>query len=82
MSEVEIEYCVPCRYLPMAEETSHALLESFGQRIRILALRPGHGGVFRLRVGEDVVFDARHDQYDVAEIVRRVGARLDTAAVE
>lgn len=75
MTEVEIEYCVPCGLLPAAEETGHALLSRFGQRLEALRLKPGHGGVFKVSVDGEVVFDKSHDGYDLDLILDRVGER-------
>lgn len=57
MTEIEIEYCVPCGLLAPALKTERALLEEFGQNVDSVALRPGHGGVFKVRVGDEVVWD-------------------------
>jgi selenoprotein W-related protein len=76
MSVVEIEYCVPCGLLPAAEETSHALLERFGRDLAALRLIPSQGGVFKVKVGDELVFDKADAPYDVDEIVRRVGDRV------
>ena len=78
--EIEIEYCVPCGLLPAAEETAHAVLERAGQRISGLRLVPSQGGVFKVRAGGEPIFDKARDGYDVDEIVRRVGRRLDAAS--
>jgi selenoprotein W-related protein len=75
-SEVEIEYCVPCGPLPAAEEVTHALLERFGRQVSELRLLPSHGGVFRVRVGNELVFDKAVSGYDLDEIVRRVSERV------
>jgi selenoprotein W-related protein len=72
MSELEIEYCVPCGLLSAAEETEHALLSAFGERVEVLKLKPGHGGVFKVRLDGDVIFDKTHHGYDVEAIVDRV----------
>ncbi len=77
MSEIEIEYCVPCGLLPRAEEVGHALLSRLGRRIDALRMKPGEGGVFRVSVGDEPIFDKRRDGYDVAEIVRRAEQRVD-----
>jgi selenoprotein W-related protein len=80
MSEIEIEYCVPCGLLPRAEEVEHALLSRLGRRIDALRMKPGHGGVFRVSVGEDAIFDKSRDGYDVDEIVRRAEERVGARA--
>jgi selenoprotein W-related protein len=80
VSELEIEYCVPCGLLPAAEATAHALLEAFGERIGGLRMKPGHGGVFKVRVDDEVIFDKTTDGYDPEGILARVHERLRTAS--
>ncbi len=72
MTNVEIEYCVPCGFLNRAEDVQHALLEQFGQQLETVTLRTGDHGVFRVEVDGDVVFDKAEDTYDVDDIVRGV----------
>lgn len=57
MVTVEIEYCVPCGLLDPAVETERSLLETFGRDLDGVRLTPGHGGVFRVCVGEETVYD-------------------------
>ncbi|RQG93452.1 SelT/SelW/SelH family protein [Natrarchaeobius chitinivorans] len=76
MVTVEIEYCVPCGFLPRAEDVQHALLTTFGEELDSVALSTGTDGVFVVRVGGDSVFRKGEDEFDVDEIVRRVRSRL------
>lgn len=76
MSEVEIEYCVECGLLPKAEQTEHAVLEAYGRKLDGLRLKPGHGGVFTVRVDGGVVYDKSNEAFDVDSIVGKVGSRL------
>ncbi|SFB92013.1 selenoprotein W-related protein [Halobiforma haloterrestris] len=76
MATVEIEYCVPCGFLPRAEDVQHALLSTFGEQLEAVTLRTGANGVFVVRVDDEVVFDKTEDEFDVDEIVRRVRERL------
>lgn len=57
MTRVEIEFCVPCGLLEPAVKTERALLEAFGQDIEAVTLRPGHGGIFEIRIEDDVMWD-------------------------
>lgn len=57
MTAIEIEYCVPCGLLSPALKTEQALLDEFGQEVDGVTLRPGHGGVFTIRVDDEVVWD-------------------------
>lgn len=76
MSEVEIEYCVPCGFLNRASDLSEALLSTFGEDLDRVALVTGDAGVFEVRVDGEVVFDKETDDYDVDEIVRSVRDEL------
>lgn len=78
MSTVQIEYCVPCGFLPRAQDVQRALLENFGQELDRVALVTGDNGVFRVEIGDETVFDKAEegDEYDVDDIVRRVKDEL------
>jgi selenoprotein W-related protein len=57
MTNIEIEYCVPCGLLDNAIETQQSLLEEYGQDLDTVSLKPGHGGVFEVRVDDELVYD-------------------------
>jgi len=73
MTNVEIEYCVPCGHLPRAQDLQQALLEEYGQQLETVSLRTGDGGVFEVRVEDDLIFDKAEDEFDVDAIVDTVG---------
>jgi len=72
MTDVEIEYCVPCGFLDRAENVQHVLLSTFGEKLDTVTLRTGADGVFRVTVDGERVYDKQEDAFDVDEIVRRV----------
>jgi selenoprotein W-related protein len=75
--DVEIEYCVPCGFLDRASDLQYLLLRTFGQRLDRVSLRTAGDGVFRVSVGDEVVYDKFEDgPYDPDEVVRAVRARL------
>lgn len=76
MTEILIEYCVPCGLLPSAEGAEHALLQTFGERLDRLTLKPGHGGVLKVRVDDEVIFDKDAEAFDLDLAVRRAEERL------
>lgn len=76
MTDVEIEYCVPCGFLERTETIQHQLLQQFDERIDSAALVTGDKGVLRVRADGDVVWDNADDEYDPDEITRRVRDRL------
>ena len=49
---VEITYCRQCRWLLRATWTAQELLTTFDGELAEVALRPGTGGVFEVRVGD------------------------------
>jgi selenoprotein W-related protein len=80
MTRVEVEYCVPCGMLNRAQDVQGALLEQFGRELDRVSLVTGDDGIFVVRVGDDPVFDASEDDYDVDEIVRRVKPHVGASA--
>jgi len=53
---VEIRYCTQCRWLLRAAWTAQELLTTFEGEIERLALVPGTGGVFDVRVDGEIVW--------------------------
>ena len=53
---VEIEYCTQCRWLLRAGWTAQELLTTFQVELGEVALVPGTGGIFDVRVGEQVIW--------------------------
>ena len=80
MTQVEIEFCVPCGMLDRAQDVQHALLSEYGERLESVALVTGDSGVFKVRVDGDQVFDKDEDEYDVDAIVDTVGEHVSAAA--
>lgn len=74
--DVEIEYCVPCGHLDRAIRTQKDLLETYGNQLDTVALRTGSGGVFKIRIDSNQVWDAKTDGYDPDAIRSLVEDRL------
>lgn len=72
MTEVEIEYCVPCGFLNRASDLAEAILSALGNDLDRVSLVTGDHGVFRVSVDGNVVFDKADDDYDIDEITRQV----------
>lgn len=53
---VEIEYCTQCRWLLRAAWMAQELLTTFETDLGEVALRPGAGGVFEVRVDGTAVW--------------------------
>lgn len=54
---VEIEYCTQCRWLLRAGWTAQELLTTFVDDLGEVALAPGTGGVFRVTVNGQLIWD-------------------------
>jgi selenoprotein W-related protein len=75
---VEVEYCTQCQWLPRAAWLAQELLGTFGTTLGELALVPGTGGVFVVRVGGEVVWDRREDGFpEPSAVKQRVRDRVD-----
>jgi len=73
MTDVTIEYCVPCGFLDRAEAIQHALLTSLGEDLDAVTLEPGEKGVFQVRVDGEQIYDKDADgDYDVDGLVAAV----------
>lgn len=80
MTNVEIEYCVPCGMLPRAQDLQEDILDTFGERVDQVALVTGDAGVFTVRVDGEQVFDKEEEAYDQEAIVDEVGSRVGATA--
>ena len=54
---IVITYCTQCRWLLRATWLAQELLTTFTTDVGELALQPGTGGVFRVAVDEEVLWD-------------------------
>ncbi len=75
-AEIEIEYCVECMFLPRAIELAQALLTNHADKIKSLALVPGHDGVFDVTVNNKKIFAMEGVLPKPDYIQKRVGEAL------
>ena len=61
MNRIEIEYCTQCRWLLRAAWLAQELLTSFTEELQEVALRPGRGGIFVVRLNGEVLADRAAD---------------------
>ena len=78
MNRIEIEFCTQCRWLLRAAWVAQELLSTFAEELQEVALRPGTGGVFTVRLNGDVLADRARDGGfpDTAALKRAVRDRL------
>jgi selenoprotein W-related protein len=53
---LEIRYCSQCRFLLRATWLAQELLTTFGGKLGEVALAPGTGGIFEVRLDGEIVF--------------------------
>ncbi len=58
-SRVEIEYCTQCRWLLRAAWAAQELLTTFEEELGEVALIPGVGGIFEVRVDGAIVWSRK-----------------------
>jgi selenoprotein W-related protein len=77
-SRVEIRYCTQCRWLLRAAWLAQELLTTFEAEIGELALAPGSGGVFEVRVDGVLVWsrEARGRFPEAKELKQLVRDRI------
>jgi selenoprotein W-related protein len=75
---VAIAYCTQCNWLLRAAWMAQELLQTFPEELGAVALEPGTGGVFQIRVGDTLVWDRRTDGGfpDVRTLKSRVRDRV------
>ncbi len=69
---VSIEYCTLCRWLPRAGWLAQELLGTFEAELAEVALVPGTGGVFRVSVDDEVVWDRSEQGFPEPSAVKRL----------
>ena len=75
---IEIEYCTQCRWLLRAAWMAQELLTTFQADIGEVALQPGSGGVFEVRVdGQTIWSRAAQARFpDIKELKQAVRDKL------
>ncbi|MDG4833286.1 SelT/SelW/SelH family protein [Solwaraspora sp. WMMD1047] len=74
---LEIEYCTQCRWLLRAAWTAQEMLTTFGLKLGEVALVPGIGGVFELRLDGERIWSRKERGFpDLAELKRLIRDRV------
>jgi len=76
---VAITYCTQCNWLLRSAWMAQELLSTFRDDVGEVALIPGRGGIFRIEVGTETVWERTRDGGfpDVKALKQRVRDRLD-----
>ena len=76
---VTIRYCTGCNWLLRSGWMAQELLNTFGEELGEVALLPGSGGVFEIRLDDELLWERRRDGGfpDIRELKRMVRDRID-----
>ena len=75
MTDIEIEYCVPCGFRERALDVQQAILNGLETELDSVSLVMGDHGIFQVRADGAVVYDKEEDDLDVDGIVRDIRER-------
>jgi selenoprotein W-related protein len=75
---LEIEYCTQCRWLMRAGWTAQELLTTFVDELREVALVPGKGGIFEVRLDGETIWSRKEERRfpEMAELKQRLRDRI------
>ncbi|AEV82945.1 hypothetical protein ACWT_1926 [Actinoplanes sp. SE50] len=74
---LEIEYCTQCRWLLRAAWLAQELLTTFPRDLGEVALVPGIGGVFEVRLDDETLWSRKPDGFpDLPQLKRLVRDRV------
>ena len=77
INKLEIEYCTQCHWLLRATWMAQEILTTFNTDITSLALVPGTGGIFEVRLNNAVIFSRKEvgrfpESKELKQLVRDV----------
>ncbi len=74
----EIEYCTQCRWLLRAAWIAQELLTTFAEELGEVALVPGAGGVFDIRLDDELIWSRAeaHSFPDIKQLKQLVRDRI------
>lgn len=71
---ITITYCTGCNWLLRAGWMAQELLSTFGEDLAEVALIPGHGGIYEIRLGDTLLWERKRNGGfpEPKEIKRRI----------
>ena len=75
---VSITYCTQCRWLLRAAWLAQELLTTFEEELGEVGLQPGTGGVFEIRVGNELIWSRKQEGRfpEAKEVKQRIRDRI------
>lgn len=76
---ITVEYCTGCRWMLRAAWIAQELLSTFSEELGEVALVPGQGGVFEIRLNGELLWSRQEEGRfpEAKEIKRRVRDFID-----
>ena len=59
--DLTITYCTQCNWLLRAAWMAQEVLSTFGADMGSVTLKPGTGGIFEIRIGDNLVWERKRD---------------------
>ena len=70
---IVITYCTQCQWLLRAAWMAQELLQTFGPDLGEVALVPGTGGVFTIRLNDEIIWDrAAQEGFPEAKMLKQL----------
>ena len=75
---LSITYCTQCHWLLRAAWLAQELLSTFSEDLEEVGLRPGTGGVFEIRLGQELIWSRQQEGRfpEAKELKQRVRDRI------
>ena len=76
---VTIAYCTQCNWLMRSAWMAQELLSTFSTELGAVTLVPGTGGIFEIRLDDDLVWERKRDNGfpDIRDLKKMVRDRID-----
>ena len=76
---IRIAYCTQCNWLLRAGWMAQELLSTFGTDLGGVTLIPGHGGIFEIHLGAELIWERKRDGGfpDAKQIKQLVRDKID-----
>lgn len=77
--QMSITYCTQCNWLLRSAWMASEVLSTFSLELGAVTLVPGTGGIFEIRIDEDLVWERKRDGGfpDVKQLKQMVRDRID-----
>lgn len=75
--DLTIDYCTDCGHLDKAVEIVREVMDEYDESFEKAELVPSDGGVLRVSIESEIVFDLDEDEFSIDDIKRKVAEQLE-----